>query len=305
VAGVRRGRNHLVDDLQSEQDAYNPDSPVRSELIVPMGEYGVFNVGSSEPAAFTDNDVALAKLLGANAQVAFGRSERERLLERQTDRMEFFNSILRHDVLNAVTVIRARAEFLKEATDGDQRRDAETIMRWSDNVQEIVQRVRTVLETLTGEGDPQIEPVDLVAALQEQIDRVQATYPDVTFDVEAPESAPVLANEMLGDVLGNIVTNAVEHNDRRGLRISATVERSDDAVTVRIADNGMGVDDDRKEAILRRGETGHAKSVGSGFGLFFVDSMVSEYGGEIHIEDNDDGGATFVITLSAANHSFH
>lgn len=294
------GETIIVDDVASEPDAYDSDGTIRSVLVLPLGAYGVLLVGSRQPDTFDDNDVALAKLLAANAQVAFGRSERQRLLERQTDRMEFFNSILRHDVLNAVTVIRARAEFLEEALAGEQRQDAETIIRWSDNVQEIVQRVRTVLETLTGEGDPQIEPVDLVSALEEQVERVRATYPDVQFEVDAPESAPVLANEMLGDVLGNLVTNAVEHNDPEGLRISATVEAGDDEVTVRIADNGTGIEDERKGAILRRGETGHAKSVGSGFGLFFVDSMVSEYGGEVDVEDNAEGGATFVITLPAA-----
>jgi len=45
---------------------------------------------------------------------------------------------------------------------------------------------------------------------------------------------------------------------------------------------------------------GHAKSVGSGFGLFFVDAMMTEYGGAVDVEDNDDDGATFVLRLPTA-----
>ncbi|GAA0680095.1 PAS domain S-box protein [Natronoarchaeum mannanilyticum] len=291
------GEPFVTGDLREESGAYDPETELRSELIVPLGDYGVLNMGAAAVDAFTDNDIALAKLLGANTRAALGRNDRERLLERQTDQMEFFNSILRHDVLNAVTVIKSRAEFLEAELEGEQLRDVKTIISWSDDVQEIVQRVRTVLETLTGEGDPQLEPMQLGPELRAEIERVRATYPDASFDVDVPDGAPVLANDLLGDVLGNIVTNAVDHNDTAGLRVSVTAERRNDAVIVRIADNGRGVDDDRKEAIFRRGETGHAKSVGSGFGLFFVDAMVDEYGGEVSVEDNDDGGATFVIRL--------
>lgn len=295
------GEPIVVDDMHDKSGLYNPESVVRSELILPLGDHGVLNVASREPDAFSDNDVALAKLLAANAEVALGRSERERKLERQTDRMEFFNSILRHDVLNAVTVIRGRAEFLADDLEGEQRKDAETIVRWSDDVEEIVGRVRTVLETLTGDGDPDLEPVDLGDALRSEVERVRATYSAVTIETDVPASVSVLANDLLGDVLGNVITNAVEHNETEGLRVGVTVEREGETVAVRIADNGQGVDEDRREAIFRRGETGHAKSVGSGFGLFFVDAMVSEYGGEAWVEGNDAGGATFVITLPAAD----
>jgi len=297
------GESFVTDDLRDEDGAYDPQTEVRSELIVPLGDHGVLNLGSTTTGAFSDNDVALAKLLGANAQAALDRNERERLLERQTDQMEFFNSILRHDVLNAITVIKSRAEFLEAELEGEQLRDAETITRWSVDVQEIVQRVRTVLETLTGEADPQLEPMQLGPELRAEIERVRATYPDVAFDVDVPDDAPVLANDLLGDVLGNVVTNAVDHNDTDGLRVSVAVHRRDDAVITRIADNGQGVDDDRKEDIFRRGETGHAKSVGSGFGLFFVDTMVGEYGGDVRVEDNDDGGATFVVRLPVPSES--
>ena len=295
----QRGEAIVVDDLREAADSDDADDELRSGLVVPVGEYGVMNIASRDAGAFSDSDVTLAKMLAANAQVALDRNERERLLERQTEQMEFFNSILRHDVLNAVTVIKGRAEFLAAELEGQQLDDVETIVRWSDDVTEIVQRVRTVLETLTREGDPNLEPMDAGAELRAEVERVRATYPEVAFETDIPDGLAVRANELLGDVLGNVVTNAIEHNDTEGLCVSARAERVDEAVAIRIADNGQGVDDDRKEAIFRRGTTGHAKSIGSGFGLFFADAMVGEYGGDMWVEDNDDGGATFVVRLPA------
>jgi signal transduction histidine kinase len=215
--------------------------------------------------------------------------------------MEFFNSILRHDVLNAVTVIGSRGEFLAAELEGEQARYAETIVSWSRDVEDIVQRVRSVLDTLTGSGDPQLEPVDLAAALYTELDRVRTTYSGVTVETEVPETVTILGNDLVDDVLGNVVTNAVDHNDAEDLHLSITVEERDDEVVVRVADDGGGVPDEHKETIFRRDETGHAKSTGSGFGLFFVDAMMAEYGGDVRVDDNDDGGATFVLTFRTAD----
>jgi len=67
------------------------------------------------------------------------------------------------------------------------------------------------------------------------------------------------------------------------------------AVRVRVADDGTGVADEDKEAIFRRNEAGHVKRTGSGFGLFFVDSMLAAYGGDVWVDDNENEGATFVL----------
>ena len=295
------GESLVFDDLRDEPELYDPDTQVRSELILPLGDYGALNAGAIDPHAFTDNDIVLLKLLAENTRIALERFERERELERQSDQMEFFNSILRHDVLNGVTVMKSRAEFLADELEDDQLRDAETIIKWSNDVKDIVRRVQTVLETLTGDDDPQLQPVALGTELHTEISRVESTYPNVRFDTSIPDDVLVMANDLLGDVLGNIITNAIDHNDTNDLRLQITVEKRDELVSVRIEDNGQGIADDRKEVIFRRDETGHAKSTGSGFGLFFVDVMVAEYGGDVWVEDNDDGGATFVIQLPPVN----
>ena len=117
-----------------------------------------------------------------------------------------------------------------------------------------------------------------------------------------PDGTRVLANDLLGEVLGNVLTNAVDHNDPADLHLEVSAAGPDgDRVVVRIADDGSGVPDDRKEAIFGRSETGAGSSTGSGVGLFFVDAMLSEYGGDVAIEDNDRGGATFVLEFRAAD----
>jgi PAS domain S-box-containing protein len=292
----QQGESWTTEDYQTV-DNRTFDQPFGAMLLLPLDDVGLLAIGRREPGEIPDMDVKLAEILGLNAQAALDRVEREEELETRTSQMEFINSILRHDVLNGMTVIRARAEILEAELEGDYGDYAETIRRWCDDITAFVERVQTVLNALGGQEDVALEPVDVSRLLNEELDRIAQTYPDVEFDISLPDRLPVHADELLGDVLGNIVRNAIEHNDTEGLRIEASAERVDETVRVRIADNGRGVPPEQREAVFRRGET-HAKSTGSGFGLFFVDAMVEAYGGDIHIEDNEPGAA-FVVELDA------
>ncbi|MFB6177863.1 MAG: GAF domain-containing protein, partial [Halobaculum sp.] len=87
------GETISVDDVRTHSQAYNPDTPVRSELYVPFGDTGVFMAASAETGAFDETDLVLAELLVSNAEAAFESvtnaaklRERERKLERLQDR---------------------------------------------------------------------------------------------------------------------------------------------------------------------------------------------------------------------------
>lgn len=64
-------------DVREADDVYNPDTPIKSEMYLPLGEYGVFLIGSTEADAFEQTDIALAKILATNLEAALARAERE------------------------------------------------------------------------------------------------------------------------------------------------------------------------------------------------------------------------------------
>jgi len=298
------GETKTFDTLrESVADAalHNPETSVRSELVVPVGEFGVLNSGSTTPRQFDENDIYGMELLTANTATALDRAARERQLVREHSRLEFFHSILRHDVLNGMTVIQARSDaLLEETADGRQRRYAAAIHDWSEHIVDVVGRVRTVLDRLTGEESLALQPVNLSEVVRGEVSQHRETYPSVEFETEIPADVTVRADELLADVIGNIVSNAVEHNDTTALRISLTVEVREGFATIRIADTGSGIPAEIKETVFRRGETGHAKSTGSGFGLFFVDTMITAYDGNVSVGDNDPRGTVFEIELPLA-----
>lgn len=226
------------------------------------------------------------------------RQERKQQLEEYMHQMEFFNSLLRHDVLNGMTVIRTRANQLLESVEKGDKDHAEVVVEWADNVSEVINRIQDVLKTLTGEGEKNLKSVSLSEKLIEQTNNLDNTYPEITVETDVPSGLEVRANDLLGDVFKNVLKNIVDHNDTEGLHVSTTVKvNSDGTALVRIADNGQGIADEYKDTVFERGERGHVKKSGSGFGLYFVGSMIEAYGGDVWAEDNEPSGTVVVMEM--------
>jgi len=224
------------------------------------------------------------------------------------EQLEFMHSILRHDVLNSMTVVRARAEHLDAHLDDGHEESVEAIENQAESVIDLARRARAMVDAVATETAVEPEPMDLSRILEDEIATVRASYDDVTIRASVPENVYVLGDEMLAEVFGNLLGNAVQHNDKPRPRIRVDMGVGSGTVITRIADNGPGIDDDRKTEVFERGES----SSGGGFGLFFVKTMVGHYGGEARIEDRtemavpgaesvaDGDGSVFVVELPRA-----
>jgi len=74
------GAVRVFEDVSEEPGRYNPDTAFGSEIILPLGDHGVMYVAATEPGAFGEADVTLARTLAANAEEALSRIERERTI---------------------------------------------------------------------------------------------------------------------------------------------------------------------------------------------------------------------------------
>ena len=84
----RDGEPVLYDDVGAHRDVFNPETPIRSELIVPIGTQGVLMAGELETGAFEPLDLDLAELLATSTDIALEQANRERLLRRRTRDLE-------------------------------------------------------------------------------------------------------------------------------------------------------------------------------------------------------------------------
>jgi PAS domain S-box-containing protein len=75
-------------DLRQERGVLNDETPVRSEMIFPLGDHGVMLVGSTDVDDFEERDVALAGILASNVEAAMDRVHHEIQLERYRQLIE-------------------------------------------------------------------------------------------------------------------------------------------------------------------------------------------------------------------------
>ena len=87
------GEPRIYGDVRTAPSVYNSDTRIRSEYILPIDEHGVFLAGSTEPNAFEDRSVSLAKMLVANVGAALDRLDRETTLRDTSRRLQ---TVLNH-----------------------------------------------------------------------------------------------------------------------------------------------------------------------------------------------------------------
>jgi len=104
----------------------------------------------------------------------------------------------------------------------------------------------------------------------------------------------------INQVLLNLVVNAshaLEGRDAPGL-IRVSTRLDDDAVEIRVADNGPGVPEDLRERVFDPFFTTKPVGKGTGQGLAIaMDVVVKKHGGRLSVEETPGGGATFVVRL--------
>ncbi len=254
----------------------------------------VINRGSVE----CDDSQTPYHVLGALTDIT-EQKRYEQQLERQRDDLELLNQVLRHDIRNELQVVAAYADQLTEEfeSDTDAAEYATTIADGADRAIKLTETARDMASVmLTVEEN--IQTVSLRRIVESEIANVRSSYPDAILTVPDPiPEVTVQANEMLQSVLRNLLTNAIQHNDADIPEVTITTTLDNEHVRLRIADNGPGIPDDRKESVFGRGEKG-LDSPGAGIGLYLVQTLVTAYDGTLWIEDNEPRGTVFVVELN-------
>ena len=286
-----------LDDVREDPDRYNDDTPVRSELCLPLGDYGVLLAGSPTVGAFDRSDEVLGEVLATTLVAALEQvdrtdqlREREQRLTRQNARLEEFASVVSHDLRNPLNVADGRLELAMAEFDSDH---LTAVSRAHDRMAELIDE----LLTLTREYDTQIDPtpVELDSFVRTCWDNVDTG--SARIDVRADRTVRADGTR-LKRLLENLLRNAVEH----GSTGSRTDTDADGVViTIGALDGGFYIEDDgpgippaEREAVFEYGYS--TASNGTGLGLAIAEQCADVHGWDIRVTAGNDGGARFEIT---------
>ncbi|MFD1585825.1 histidine kinase N-terminal 7TM domain-containing protein [Halorientalis brevis] len=208
---------------------------------------------------------------------------------------QVLSRVLRHNVRNDLSVVKTNAELLEEEATGLSAERLQTIQEKSDNLLDASEKARTVERLL--EGDRTRNELDVVDIVEDAVETVATDFPAVDFETSLPDRCSVRAHWALSQAVENVVENAAMHNDETDPQVVVAVERVDEQVVVKVADNGPGIPYTELDVLERKAET--ALEHGSSVGLWLVDWVVDLSRGEIEFE-NTERGCTVTISLERA-----
>ncbi len=218
-----------------------------------------------------------------------------------------FLAMLAHELRNPLAPISAAAQLLKIASGDEQRvrQSSEVIARQVKHMTELVDdlldvsRVTRGLVTLT-KRSLDIKRV-VSSAVEQARPAIEARHHTLSLRLSAQPAYVHADQTRLVQVIVNLLTNAAKYTHQGG-EIVLEVEVSATEVTLRVSDNGSGIDPALLPHIFdlfTQGErTPDRAQGGLGLGLALVKSMVALHGGRVHAESKGPGkGSLFSLHL--------
>lgn len=100
-------------------------------------------------------------------------------------------------------------------------------------------------------------------------------------------------------ILNNLISNAFRYQDgkKTGRFVSVKVNLDQEACTLVVSDNGMGIPVEHQQKIFDMFYRATATSNGSGLGLFIVKENVEKLGGDIQVSSTPHQGTSFTIRI--------
>ncbi|MFC7203687.1 histidine kinase N-terminal 7TM domain-containing protein [Haloferax namakaokahaiae] len=273
----------LYDQLEPEGDPIDLPVPNAGDRFVELKRHTLTRAGTPVGWVVTVRDVT-------------HRKQYELSLQARNAELEVFNRIVRHDIRNDMQLVTSYIDLVLEHEPLSEtgRGQLNTAFRRAMHTVELTDVLGDLMRA-TDDAD-RVRHVNVADILTAAVEAIREGYPNATVSLSSCPRATVIANDLLDSVFENLLKNAVVHNDTENPTIDVSLSVTADTATVTISDDGPGIPDDRKERVFGEGERG-IESRGTGIGLYLVKTIVSNFEGDVWVEDNDPRGSTFVVEL--------
>lgn len=247
------------------------------------------------------------------ARLAVSFNDMAESLSRQIQQLEEFGNLQRrftsdvsHELRTPLTTVRMAADLIydhSEDLDPALRRSTELMVNELDRFETLLADLLEISRHDAGVAELSVESVDLRATVQSALDNVGhlAADAEVELDVDMP------ADEVIAEVdprrveriLRNLIANAIDHAERKPVRIRMAADEDTVAVTVR--DFGVGLRPGEEKLVFSRfwrsDPSRVRRSGGTGLGLAISIEDARLHQGRLEAWGEPGKGACFRLTL--------
>ena len=245
---------------------------------------------------------------GELSEIADSVNQASQVLSRQNQARANWISGVSHDIRTPLSMIMGYAGRIASdrLASGDIQQEAEIIRAQSAKIKDLVQDLNLVSQ-LEYEMQPlHKEPVRLSKLLRSYAaDLLNAGILErYSLEMKISKDAETAVIEcdarLISRAINNLVQNSINHNPQ-GCTISLGLIRSDTAIFLTVADNGVGLSAEKLRELEEKPHymesTDERLDLRHGLGLLLVRQIVEAHGGTIEMESTPQNGYKTVLTF--------
>jgi signal transduction histidine kinase len=317
IPDVREHAEYMLKDLSQTAD-------FRSILSVPMlrdgNPIGAITVAGPLARSFPEKQIQLLKTFADQAVIAIENVRLFTESQDKTQQLEIANrhkseflANMSHELRTPLNAVIGFSEVLLERMFGEvnpkQEEYLNDILSSGKHLLSLINDILDLSKIEAGRMELEAQPFDLPAALDNALTliRERAARHSIGLEVHVdPWIGEVVADERkVKQVLLNLLSNAVKFTGEGG-KITMSAALNGDAVAVSVADTGIGIAAEDREAVFeefRQVGTDYArKREGTGLGLALARRLVELHGGTLALESEVGKGSTFTFTIPVRAH---
>lgn len=254
-------------------------------------------------------DQMAERIANINRELETRVAERTSDLARSNAELEAFAYSVSHDLRAPLRAIAGFGDILDERyrdkLDGDGQ-------RYLDHIRAAAGQMNRLIDDLlqysrVGRGTVKAECVELAPLLREIVALYQSQLPAGSrIEIMEPLASPVGDPRLIKQVLTNLIDNAIKYQPA-GQAPIVRIESmpGEDAVTIQVTDNGIGIPPEYRETIFKVFQRLHGEEdyPGSGIGLAIAQKAARLMNGTLAVEASSGQGSTFLLRLPATSHA--
>ena len=271
-----------------------------------LNKYGEYRWIRDFGRPFYDINNDFLGYIGSCYDITENKNNELKLIELNATKDKFF-SIIAHDLRNPFQSILGYAELLNK---NYSKYSCEKMEELTSNLYYSTKNTYTLLENLLEWARAQLNKIKFEPRLfgfmdisNEIINSLgpNAVEKEISIKCFASEYIDVYADvDLFKIILRNLVSNAIKFSNKNGaIKIYAEKEKGNVCITV--SDNGIGIDNGRKDKLFELSQTsttkGTANEIGTGLGLILCKEFVEKHNGKIWVESELGKGSDFIFTL--------
>lgn len=211
-----------------------------------------------------------------------------------------------HELKTPITIIRGFAEALHDNPDLPSDTYEQVTGKIVNNCEKMDVLIKDLLILTDIEHIPEsrLMECDLVDITVNSETTVRDAYPNASIELHYSENEDyhLFADPNLIELcLINLIENAAKYSPPPA-KISITLGKEDNWMTIAIKDNGLGIPKEELDAIFERFYRSEKsrydrKIGGSGLGLSIVEMIIAKHFGKITVDSTEGKGSTFTVYL--------